>query len=802
MNIQGTQADDERIVTRKQKSELNAHEGETSPKKKAKSEKNDDKKSTESVAMEFDKFCKATKEYLTTEEMRRILEANGQEPTDDAVVPTCQDIMFYGPMDKCSVCGGTVICDGKVYKCNGEYSEWSSCAYTTRDPPRKDVPLNIPESVQNSKAYDFIKRHQDPKNRPKRELELTDKPFYGMTISLLGRLSRRHQRWKSEIEKHGGKVSNSVIGVTCLVASAAERDRGGTGKLAEALERDVRVVREEWLTDCIEKKEPQPLEAYDIASDLVVGGKGIPLDKQDPSDEALETIAAEVNIFGKRGVHKDTKLQDEGGKILEKDGIKYNCAFSVCNLGRKMNNFCVTQLITVPEKPLNMYRKQGRIGDISQIDEKLEEWDNVDDAIKEFARLFGELTGNEFEPWEREKQIKKKLHKFMPIDMDEGVDVRHGGLALRQKGVAVAHTKLDPKVGNFMKVLCSQEIYRYALMEMGLDFPEMPIGMVTDIHLKRCEDILLQFVGKLKTTATRGPKDVAYWDDFSSRWFTLLPSTRPFKFRNIGDIAEHGVSVFESVRDINVASRLIGDMSGSTLDDPLFDRYRRLGCYLSPLEKDSDDYKMIEKYLQTTYEPFQVGEIGYSATIMDIFEAEVSACPSYEEVKRLPNKVLLWCGTRTSNLLRHLHKGFLPSTCQLPVPGYMFGKAIVCSDAAAEAARYGFTAVDRPEGVLVLAVASLGEKITEISSPPEDTREFEEKKMGIIGRGKRKTNESEHFTWKDDIKVPCGRLIESEHKDSILDYDEYAIYDPHQVCIKFLVSVKYEEMDVEYDVAE
>lgn len=48
-----------------------------------------------------------------------------------------------------------------------------------------------------------------------------------------------------------------------------------------------------------------------------------------------------------------------------------------------------------------------------------------------------------------------------------------------------------------------------------------------------------------------------------------------------------------------------------------------------------------------------------------------------------------------------------------------FGRAIVCSDAAAEAARYGFTAVDRPEGFLILAVASLGDQITELNSPPE-----------------------------------------------------------------------------------
>lgn len=67
--------------------------------------------------------------------------------------------------------------------------------------------------------------------------------------------------------------------------------------------------------------------------------------------------------------------------------------------------------------------------------------------------------------------------------------------------------------------------------------------------------------------------------------------------------------MLETVRDINVASRIIEDMSGSTIDDPLFDRYKKLGCSISPLEKESDDYSMILKYVEKTYEPVKVGEI-------------------------------------------------------------------------------------------------------------------------------------------------------------------------------------------------
>lgn len=63
------------------------------------------------------------------------------------------------------------------------------------------------------------------------------------------------------------------------------------------------------------------------------------------------------------------------------------------------------------------------------------------------------------------------------------------------------------------------------------------------------------------------------------------------------------------MRDINTASRLIGDMRGDTLDDPLSDRYNKLGCKMSVVDKESDDYKMIVKYLETTYEPVKVSDV-------------------------------------------------------------------------------------------------------------------------------------------------------------------------------------------------
>ncbi|KAK7257623.1 hypothetical protein RIF29_31720 [Crotalaria pallida] len=796
------------IMTRKQKAECKAQEVEHSP-KKAKVENEDDGhtngKSADDVAVEYDEFCKAINEHLSVDQLKEILEANGLDSSgsDLEFRRRCQDLLFYGALEKCPVCNGSLEFDGRRFSCKGFYSEWASCTFSTRDPPRKEEPIKIPDSVQNSLVSDLLKKYQDPSTRPKMNVGLlADKPFTGMMISLMGRLTRTHHYWKRTIEKHGGMVANSIIGATCLVASPAERDRGGTSKLAEAMERGIPVVREAWLIESIEKQELQPLEAYDLVSDLSEAGKGIPWDKQDPSEEAIESLSAELKLYGKRGVYKDTKLQEQGGRIFEKDGILYNCAFSLCDQGRGLNDYCIMQLIVVPENRLHLYFKKGRVGDDPNAEERLDECENEENALKEFAELFEEVTGNEFEPWEREKKFQKKPLKFYPIDMDDGVEVRHGALGLRQLGIAATHCKLEPQAANFMKVMCSQEIYKYALMEMGYDCPDLPIGMVTNLHLKRCEEVLLEFIEKFISLKETGPKAEAVWTDFSQRWFTLMHSTRPFIFRDYQEIAEHAAAALEGVRDITDASHLIGDMSGSTIEDPLSDTYNKLGCTISPLDKESNDYDMIVKYLEKTYEPVKVGDLEYGVSVQNIFVVESSACPPYEDIQKLPNKVLLWCGSRSSNLLRHLHKGFCPAICSLPVPGYMFGKAIVCSDAAAEAARYGFTAVDRPEGFLVLAIASLGDEIMELNSPPEDTTSLEEKKVGVKGLGKKKTDESEHFVWKDDIKVPCGKIVASEHQDSPLEYNEYAVYDPKQVRISFLVAVKYDEKDVVMDTAE
>lgn len=67
-------------------------------------------------------------------------------------------MMFYGPLKECPVCGGTVEYDGQTFTCCGSYSEWSTCIYNTRDPPRLEEPIKFPDFVQES-AISAVIRH-------------------------------------------------------------------------------------------------------------------------------------------------------------------------------------------------------------------------------------------------------------------------------------------------------------------------------------------------------------------------------------------------------------------------------------------------------------------------------------------------------------------------------------------------------------------------------------------------------------------------------------------------------------------
>ncbi|KAL6967027.1 Poly [ADP-ribose] polymerase 3 [Sarracenia purpurea var. burkii] len=151
------------MMTRKRKTDWKSHKGGQSPKKLKSDDTTgvDDENLDGDPFAEFEKFCKVIREHLSIEQMRTILKANNLDPPgpDDIVALLCQDILFYGPPDKCLVCGGTLELTCTKYSCRGDYSEYATCTFETKYPPRKDEPIKLPESVQKSAVSDVPSNH-------------------------------------------------------------------------------------------------------------------------------------------------------------------------------------------------------------------------------------------------------------------------------------------------------------------------------------------------------------------------------------------------------------------------------------------------------------------------------------------------------------------------------------------------------------------------------------------------------------------------------------------------------------------
>lgn len=731
----------------------------------------------------YEKVVEILTNELSIEEVREMLEMNGQDSSgpDEEVIERCADQLVFGPLDKCPMCGGSLEYARTHYRCLGFISPWSKCNYTTTEAAWKGEPWKLPEGIKNKFLQELART--DPKKRPERKLKDLEKPFSGMLIALSGRLTKPQHVWKQEIDKYGGKTSPKIRpDLTCVVAGKNDAEGGGTEKVAEAIDMGLPVVKEYWLIDSIEQKKAMPFEDYDLRADLPAI-LGVPPEKLDLPGDVPLPLMEELKLAGKRSVHKDSELQDEGGKILERDNIIFNCCFTLCDQTLDMNEYAVHQLVEMPTGEIYLYYKTGRTGRRLPKVERCDEMRNAKHATREFVKIFEDLTGNPFDPWEREKKFEKKVMKFSPADMYIGVEVRAGALRVRQVGPAALHCKLDPRIKSYLKILFNEETYRFCMDEMAINPPDCPVGNVTDFHIARCTDCLLEFVEYMKQAEAEGKKDFKHVQkclDYSNRWCNLVPSLHPFVAKSLEDIVEILAPTLESVRDISIASQVIGDMTGATLDDPMGDGYKRLGCVMTPLKRSGHIYKTIVKYLANTFEPIKCQDGAFGVVLEDVvqIDAESPAVPTLKELEDIPNKVLLWCGARTCNMVRWLKYGPPCSMFDAPAPGYMFGRGYYCYDSSAKAAQYGFTAVDRPEGMLVLAVVALGDKVVEQAMPEADVRKYEKEKVAVKAIGKKQPDLSGSQTLKLDdnveVTVPMGNLQEvKDAADSPLDYSEY-----------------------------
>jgi len=338
---------------------------------------------------------------------------------------------------------------------------------------------------------------------------------------------------------------------------------------------------------------------------------------------------------------------------------------------------------------------------------------------------------------------------------------------------------------------------------LEIDTTKMPLGLLSRSHIRKGFEVLNE-IEKLIEQGGDGAALVSA----SNRFYTVIPHAfghrAPAVISSKQQIKDKA-DMLESLLEMEVASRLMKEQQSqhSKKDHPLERCYGRLRADIRPLQADSPEFGLVQRYVNNTH-----GQT-HSSYRLDV--VGVYAVSRHEEEKRYEawrdnsNRQLLWHGSRLSNYVGILSQGLRIAPPEAPVTGYMFGKGVYFADMVSKSANYCFASANNAAnttatGLLTLCEVALGDMYC-----IPDSEYMERAPPGFHstkGVGATHPDPKESERTESGVLVPCGRPVPTrpqpsqpgqpnQPQPSALLYNEYIVYDVSQIRMKYLVQVKF-----------
>jgi len=160
----------------------------------------------------------------------------------------------------------------------------------------------------------------------------------------------------------------------------------------------------------------------------------------------------------------------------------------------------------------------------------------------------------------------------------------------------------------------------------------------------------------------------------------------------------------------------------------------------------------------------------------------------FKPFKALPNRTLLWHGSRTTNFAGILSQGLRIAPPEAPVTGYMFGKGIYFADMVSKSANYCCTNRTNNTGLLLLCDVALGKMYERTKADYIEKLPAGFHSTKGIGKTEPDPNVFKEI---EGVKVPLGKGTKDATKKTDLLYSEYIVYDVSQVQSKYLLRTKF-----------
>ncbi|XP_013395651.1 poly [ADP-ribose] polymerase 1 [Lingula anatina] len=345
-------------------------------------------------------------------------------------------------------------------------------------------------------------------------------------------------------------------------------------------------------------------------------------------------------------------------------------------------------------------------------------------------------------------------------------------------------SKLPKEVQDLIKMIFNVESMKKAMLEFEIDLKKMPLGKLSKKQIEQAYKVLTELQQLAENNGTPGQ-----FLDASNRFYTLIPhdfGMRKPPLLDTSEVIKKKIEMLDNLLEIEVAYNLL--KSGASEDkDPVDAHYEQLKCKMEVVEKESDEFKLLQDYTKNTH---AATHNMYDLEVMEVFKvAREGEYARYKPFRDLHNKMLLWHGSRVTNFAGILSQGLRIAPPEAPVTGYMFGKGIYFADMVSKSANYCRTSKSEPHGILLLCEVALGnmhecrgaEYITKLPKGKHSTK----------GLGMTMPDPKDDYKTPEDVIIPKGKGISAPVGQTSLLYNEFIVYDVAQVNIKYLLKMNF-----------
>ncbi|XP_015184102.1 PREDICTED: poly [ADP-ribose] polymerase [Polistes dominula] len=745
---------------------------------------------------------------LNKKELREILETNKQQVPEgvSAMLDMASDLLVFGTLKPCPKCSGQLkYVSGLGYKCTGDLTEWTKCEYTTQDPKRQKC--SVPDELKDTyKALAFkpkvvkrlikvtapstssaVKKEDEVDAGPK--ILTKPKPLKNMQFVILGSTEKSKDTLKKEIALLGGSVTTKIHEHLAAVISNPKEVKKMNKKMEEAKVLDIQVVSEDLVE---EAKDYTELAIALIKKKTISDWGGDVKNRLATVIEKSSSSTSKSKSKFEKSLSGKVKLQVKGGGTVDMDsGLedcahvyqdgknKYNATLGITDIQAKKNSYYKLQILKHDKlSKYWLFRSWGRIGTTIG-DTKLESMP-LNDCIERFLQLYEEKSGNS---WHNRKHFVKVPHKMYPIDIDQGNDEDTSKLLDSN-----IKSHLEKPVQDLIRLIFNVENMKKVMLEFEIDMDKMPLGKISKKQIQKAYSVLTELQ---EIVATSVPERTTLIDA-SNRFYTLIPHNFGISGPKILETVEEikmKCEMLEALLEMEVAYSLLHtDEKTKEEKNPLDVHYEQLKTKIEVLDKSSKDFEVIKQYVNNTH---AATHSHYELEIEDVFVIKRQGEDQrYKPFKKLPNKKLLWHGSRTTNFAGILSQGLRIAPPEAPVTGYMFGKGIYFADMVSKSANYCCTNTQNPTGLLLLCEVALGNMYERYEA--DYIEKLPKDKHSTMGRGQTQPDPSIVHKMDDSVEVPYGPPVQVKlHKKSALLYNEYIVYDTAQVKARYLVKMNF-----------